>query len=133
MQAGIIKRVNQQHETLGFIALAGFEGRDSFDEQGLKMGGKRQIVRRTQGGFTEFGKGKPGAAMGAFRHMQAAPEDRNFAGLAFLNVGQAFPNFLHMGVGLCAEWRYKTFPGLHAAQAIIRGAWPAKPRRNCFP
>ena len=48
MQAGIIKRVNQQDKALGLIALAGLEGRDFFDEQRLKVGGERQIIGRTQ-------------------------------------------------------------------------------------
>ena len=54
--------------------------------------------------------------------MQAASQNRNFAGFAFWHIGEALPNLLHMGIGLWAKRRDKTLSGFHAAQSVIGGA-----------
>ncbi len=69
----LVQGVDQGDEAAGFVEIVGREAGNAVDQQGVVVGGQRQIVASTQGNAAQGAEIEPGDAVGGERDGEPAP------------------------------------------------------------
>ena len=88
---GVIERVDQQDEALGWIAVARRQDGDLLDEHRTEFSRDGEIVRRPQRRFAQIGERKTGGAMCRLRNDELSSQHVERSPLASVRVGEPFP------------------------------------------
>ena len=114
LDAVVVEGVDERDEAAGFVVIVGGEAGDRVQDEGVEMGGQRQVVAGAERGAAEGREVEAGDAGGGKRDVQRATHDYQAVRVGGGAAGELAEGVIQGGVGSGAGG---DVPDGHAAKA----------------